>query len=194
MLNRSTLFDFDYFEICKSILLHETSFRLSIRDVVVISEKIMHKITTILVLALPLLLLSCSDEFYSFYKTHDEAVQDGALKRGWVPTILPTSSTEINEQHDLDTNEVWIRFNLSENEREEFTKSLRKLSHEEILKIDLRYPSRADWWFEGLIQKSPANDAALNADIYTISCDDTGKTGYLAIDCCSSHIYYWCNY
>ena len=154
----------------------------------------MHKTNIIFVLALSLFLISCSDEFYSFYKTYDEAVQDGAMKRVWIPNILPTSATEINEQHDLDTNEAWIRFKLSENEREEFTKNLTKLTHEEILEIDLRYPSRANWWFEGLIQKSPAADAALNADIYSITCDGTDKTGYIAIDCCSSHIYYWCNY
>lgn len=39
MLNRSTHFDFVWFEICKSYLLLETSYRLSIRDVVVSSKK-----------------------------------------------------------------------------------------------------------------------------------------------------------
>ena len=30
-----------------------------------------------------------------------------------------------------------------------------------------RKPRRANWWFEGLIQLQPANDGALNAELFS---------------------------
>jgi hypothetical protein len=38
------------------------------------------------------------------YSIWQEAVKDGATTRGWIPSFLPNSSTNISEIHDLDTN------------------------------------------------------------------------------------------
>lgn len=38
------------------------------------------------------------------------AERDGALLRGWLPTWMPTSARDIEEIHDLDTNEQAMRF------------------------------------------------------------------------------------
>ena len=46
----------------------------------------------------------------SHYPTFAAAVADGAVARGWVPDMLPADATDIREMHDLDTEEVWIRF------------------------------------------------------------------------------------
>ncbi len=44
------------------------------------------------------------------YPTWQEAVKDGATTRGWIPSFLPHSSTNISERHDLDSNvSVWAR-------------------------------------------------------------------------------------
>jgi hypothetical protein len=65
------------------------------------------------------------------------------------------------------------------------------LSHDEILKVRVRNPSSGDWWFEGLIQQYPANDNALNAEIYALKCYED-KSGYIAFDRTSEKVYYWC--
>ena len=147
--------------------------------------------TAIILLIVSALLSACSEVSTSYYPTYEAAVKDGAVKRGWIPEIVPESATELHEEHDLDTNNVWLRFNLSNSEKSRLTAGLQKLSHQDISKTKLRYPSKADWWFEGLIQQSPANEGALNADIYTLKCYN-GKNGYLAFDRVSEKVYYWC--
>lgn len=38
------------------------------------------------------------------YESYEEVIDDGAIRRGWVPSLLPESAYQIVEQHDLDTN------------------------------------------------------------------------------------------
>jgi hypothetical protein len=57
--------------------------------------------------------------------------------------------------------------------------------------VRVKHPSGVNWWFEGLIQQQPANDNALNADIYIVDCQ-TGKVGYLAVDRAGREAYFWC--
>lgn len=142
-------------------------------------------------LSVAVLLLGCSDRITTYYPTHAAAVKEGSVQRGWIPEMIPTSATEIYEQHNLDTNEVWLRFNIPIYDRDKMITGLRKLSQQEIQKMKFRYPSMVNWWFEGFIQQSPANDNALNADIYIIKSKDKNKSAYLALDRSSSKIYYW---
>jgi len=51
------------------------------------------------------------------------------------------------------------------------------------------YPAKVNWWFEVLIQQSPSNDNALNAEVFRVKCNGDG---YLAIDRVSEKAYYWC--
>lgn len=57
-------------------------------------------------------LVACSERATKFYPKYEDAANDGAVKRGWIPEIVPKTATEIHEHHNLDTNEVWIRFNV----------------------------------------------------------------------------------
>lgn len=135
--------------------------------------------------------LENGENIYSYYPTFESAKNEGSIGEGssWIPMIILSSATEIHEQHNLDTNKVWIRFNLPSNEKNKIISGLRKLSHQKIERIELRHPWRAgDWWFEGLIQQQPYNDNALNAEIYWA---DDLRNSFLAIDCCSLRVYYW---
>ncbi|MFA5353405.1 MAG: hypothetical protein WC291_04185 [Thermodesulfovibrionales bacterium] len=138
-------------------------------------------------------LAGCSERFAEYYPTYDAAAKKGAIQRGWIPASVPKTATEICEQHDLDTNEVWLRFSLPPVEKDRIADGLNKLTHDEILKMKLRFPSSVDWWFEDLIQQSPANDNALNAEIYIVK-RESYKIAYLAVDRVSSRIYYWNTY
>lgn len=153
-------------------------------------ENEMKRTSRLIFLCMIVLLLSaCSERSTAYYPKYEDAVKDRAVERGWIPEIVPKSATEIHEEHDLDTNEVWIRFSTSGSDRNRIRTGLKRLSDDEVLKIKLRYPSKANWWFEDLVQQSPSNDNALNAEIYAVKCVGDG---YLAFDRTSQFVYYWC--
>ncbi len=52
------------------------------------------------------------EEPTEFYESRAALVADGAIDHGWVPPWLPNSARAIHESHNLDTNEVWMRFRL----------------------------------------------------------------------------------
>ena len=47
----------------------------------------------------------------SQFSTYQEAKESGLMTKGWIPTFIPRSTTNISEQHDLDTNWVKMSFN-----------------------------------------------------------------------------------
>lgn len=143
----------------------------------------------LLLCMMALLVIACSEQATKFYPKYEDAANDGAVKRGWIPEIVPKTATEIHEHHNLDTNEVWIRFNVPRLDRNRLTAGLKKLTDEEIAKIKMKHPSKVSWWFEGLTQQSPANDNALNSEVFRVNCNGDG---YLASDRVSERVYYWC--
>jgi hypothetical protein len=51
----------------------------------------------------------------SHYGSFGEARNAGALDPGkWFPTLLPETAMDITEQHNIDTNEMWLAFAFSE--------------------------------------------------------------------------------
>lgn len=58
------------------------------------------------------LCVACDDVRAVTYATHADAVADGAQLRGWLPTFVPATATDIREVHDLDTNQQWLRFRV----------------------------------------------------------------------------------
>ncbi len=46
----------------------------------------------------------------SRFATYTEAESAGMFEAGWLPSYLPRSSTDIDESHDIDTNDVWASF------------------------------------------------------------------------------------
>ena len=64
-----------------------------------------------------LLLCSCAElpgeSQTRHYPTRADAERDGSFVRGWLPADIPADATDIVESHNLDSNQMWIRFNLS---------------------------------------------------------------------------------
>ena len=79
---------------------------------------------------LPLLLIclcwivGCSESQRNYYNNINEVKLDGAINRGWIPGILPASSFNIQETHNLDTNEGNGSFQFLESDESSFKKSL----------------------------------------------------------------------
>ena len=61
-------------------------------------------------LAAGVLLFLCDERREARYATYGDAVEQGAVRRGWLPPYVPQSATEIAEVHDLDTNAQLLRF------------------------------------------------------------------------------------
>ncbi|MEB3318108.1 MAG: hypothetical protein VKO39_08210 [Cyanobacteriota bacterium] len=59
-----------------------------------------------------LLLTGCDERVNSHYTTYREAAKDQLFARGWLPEIIPASSTNITTRNDLDLNrsegEFWF--------------------------------------------------------------------------------------
>ena len=59
-----------------------------------------------------LLLAGCDEQIYETYPTYAEAQRAGAVERGWIPTFVPSSASNIEDSHDLDTNRQTLQFKL----------------------------------------------------------------------------------
>ena len=82
------------------------------------------------------LLVGCSDVIESSHATLAAAKQD--IERGWIPSILPASTVEIREWHDLDTNIGHGSFGFGEEGTEKFKSALRALpSGESIRRVQI---------------------------------------------------------
>lgn len=74
--------------------------------------KILIAALTIVAMALVAVALACQyvEEPYRYYETYTRELHEGL----WVPDIFPRDIKQIHEQHDIDTNQVWLRFTLGD--------------------------------------------------------------------------------
>lgn len=109
-------------------------------------------------------LASCQrfEQPHRYFDSYSEELHDG----NWVPNIFPKDISQINEQHDLDTNEVWLSYTPGKIDFDPLKMGMVSLETKEIEKLEFRAPYQAYWWFEGPIQKQPSNDNALNSVIF----------------------------
>jgi len=61
-------------------------------------------------MAAALTVSACSEQVEARYASYGDAVEKGAVRRGWIPAYVPPSATEIVEVHNLDTNAQLLRF------------------------------------------------------------------------------------
>lgn len=67
-----------------------------------------------------LVLGACSDVVKSKYATYEQAKSDGLFERGWIPDLLPESTTQIEVNNDLDLNVSKGKFVVADSEIEGF--------------------------------------------------------------------------
>jgi hypothetical protein len=48
------------------------------------------------------------------YPALDAVKEDKAIEKGWIPALLPDSAYDIEEPHDLDTNQLFGKFSYKE--------------------------------------------------------------------------------
>lgn len=137
-------------------------------------------------LAVVLLSASCErmETTESMYPDARAAINAGAIQRGWIPAFLPSSAKEISEKHNLDTNEVWLRFSMDASERSSIEKSCRQIRLAETV-----FPrmGAGDWWPEGLTEKKRSAQAQA-ARYMLYRCDNGGS---IAVEEHWRRVFYW---
>lgn len=98
-------------------------------------------------------LAACSDfeNRETTYATLEEAAADGAIDRGWIPEYFPGSAVQLRERHDLDTNEVWIRFTFAQGDISSILGACR-----EVERLEVGFPrgTRQIPWWPGELQQT----------------------------------------
>ncbi|MFM2607705.1 hypothetical protein AAFX30_08775 [Vibrio chagasii] len=79
---------------------------------------------TKLLLPILLLLSGCSDVVSDQYATYEQAQQDRLFDRGWLPDILPSSTSQIEVNNDLDINTSEGSFVINEPQLSAFISNL----------------------------------------------------------------------
>jgi len=103
-------------------------------------------------------LSACADTYVGVYATLDEARHAGAIARGWVPEGLPSTTTDIREGHDLDTNAHWGTFTFPTSE----TARVQALVGDELSTAPYCHPpGRFEWW--PLALREPIDVSRLHA-------------------------------
>ena len=132
------------------------------------------------VAALAALLFGCQtvEQPYRYYESYDPELHGGM----WVPDIFPHDITEIHEQHDIDTNEVWLRFSLGEATFQPIDSGYSAVDTSETgleARKPLWVPWRGRWWYQ---------DLSGSFQLYRGS--HLEGTAYLAIDP-DGTVYWW---
>ena len=127
-----------------------------------------------------MLLLSCSDTIEEEYRNIKEAEKDGAIIRGWIPSWLPKSTSEIKEVHDLDINSSILAFIFDPNETWDIENNCKRIDASEVPK-----PSIKRKWWPGTVP--PGNFVTPAHSFY--SCEDGGA--YLAVAYKHGLGYFW---
>ncbi|EGR0237036.1 hypothetical protein Q9884_004503 [Vibrio vulnificus] len=78
-------------------------------------------------LLLLLVLAGCSDIVQSHYDNYQQAQADQLFERGWLPDVLPVSTTQIEVANDLDNNTSQGSFLIAEKEMGQFLSQLQPL-------------------------------------------------------------------
>jgi len=139
----------------------------------------------------------CSETNESYYINIDAARREGALARGWIPNILPESSYDIYERHNLDTNRVWVRFKYDKNDIKSLINQIREIFTSEIDSINFIRPIGVSWWPKDL-NKESFKDKQPNIKIYKYNNIITYSNkiqkmvqSFFVIDWNSNIAYYW---
>ncbi len=109
-------------------------------------------------------------------------VTEEIYQRGWIPRLLPANARQIREQHNMDTNEVWVRYKTITPDFDPTGFGFRLVEHGSW-PSEIRRPRHANWWFSSLSQFAPGD-----AKLFVGACHKS--TGHMLV--VASEVYLWC--
>ena len=114
---------------------------------------------------------------------------EDVFRGAWVPRLLPTTATTIRTQHNIDTNEVWVRFKTGTTDFDPTNLGFHRTAPESW-PAQVRQPRYASWWFSSLTRFKSSS-----ASLYTGPCGALGtgaqvRAGYMLV--VAGEAYLWC--
>jgi hypothetical protein len=132
----------------------------------------------------------------NYYMNMDAVRKSGAIDAGWIPAVIPDSSKEIYERHDLDTNAVWLKFAFDKRDVDAMLAEIEELKASEIDTVAFSKPN-IKWWPKDL-GKDSIRKGEPGLKIYKYNrilqyADNRQKTvpAFFIIDWNSNIAYYW---
>lgn len=120
-----------------------------------------------------------------YYESHEDALYGGM----WVPGIFPSDIREIHEQHNLDSNEVWLRFRSGPGGFHPRGHGFDEIRLSELQAIRSSDPFMVGWWFDR-DQERPSRK------LYKGRCypqrDAGGKVAFILET--PEYFYWWCQH
>jgi hypothetical protein len=125
------------------------------------------------------------------YSNYKEAEKSGVLQSGWLPRELPLSAHNISEVHSVDSNEMWVSFEVASSDVKRFLAKCTPSSQPAL--PDRRRTLRSvPWWRSDLTSGQKTKPSKV--DFYLCSNmthASSSKSGWIAMEHDSSRIWYW---
>lgn len=93
-------------------------------------------------------LSGCSDVVTSHYETYLDAIEDDLFMRGWLPEILPQSTTNIKTSNNIDLNTSRGYFNLKNTDIAKFKSWLIQMPDGKYSYSNENVENGPTWWFD----------------------------------------------
>ncbi len=138
-------------------------------------------------------IIGCSETQERFYPNMAAAKKDG-VGGGWIPDIIPESSTDIYERHDLDTNKVWLKFKIDKKDINELISQIEEVKPAEIEGVE--FPRIGVKWWPKSLNKDSFTQHSLKIYKYDRKIEYSDKRvktvpSFFVIDWNSNIAYYW---
>lgn len=130
-----------------------------------------------------MLTINCSEQFSSYFKNYNEAVQSQSWKGNWIPRNLPKDAVNISESHNLDINAVILKYETNRNMKNALDSSCSTIQN--VNELDFAV-IREKWWPTPLF-----GNAKLSSNEYWYyQCEN----GFYAVQFSEkTTVYYWKN-
>ena len=138
--------------------------------------------------AAALYLLDYQENPYRFYERSEESLYRGE----WVPRYFPDDILEVHEQHDIDTNEVWVRFTLGKQDYVPASHGYGEVHERNRLQSRLRGPFSHGWWFTEAIFNDTGSTRLFSGPCDTHEDSLSGRQGFVLTH--GNAVYWWCQY
>lgn len=98
-------------------------------------------------------LIACQENVESNFENFEELKSSGYISNGWIPRIIPNSSYEIKEIHNIDNNHVFGMFQYSSDSFELLIDSLEQTKITELKELlqEIKSPERPDWFMNNIV-------------------------------------------
>ena len=117
-------------------------------------------------------------------------VNDEVFLGGWVPRLLPPTAREIRTQHNIDTNEVWVRFKLDTRNFSPAELGFRPLEPTSW-PTEVRRPRHASWWFKSLSKFASSDPKLYLGACQPASSGVPARAGHMLL--VAGEVYLWCS-